>query len=78
MLAALFGNTCDWPKASGDYWQQSRRLLACLALVAPLLLLYEGGMCSGSARKPCVTGRMSGSGSFWTCWASASIFCCRC
>ena len=44
MLAALFGNTCSWPQTSGYYWQQSRRPLTCLAFVAPLLVLYEGGV----------------------------------
>ena len=44
MIAALFGNTCSWPQASGYYWQQSRRPLSCLAFVAPLLVLYEGGV----------------------------------
>jgi membrane protease YdiL (CAAX protease family) len=44
VLATLFGNTCSWPQASGYYWQQSRRPLTCLAFVAPLLLLYEGGV----------------------------------
>src|SRR5262245_105553 len=28
----------------GDYWQQSRRPLASLAFVAPLLLIYEAGI----------------------------------
>ena len=44
MIAALFGNTCSWPQTSGYYWQQSRRPLTCLAFVAPLLVLYEGGV----------------------------------
>jgi hypothetical protein len=44
ILAALFGNTCSWPQTSGYYWQQSRRPLTCLVFVAPLLLLYEGGV----------------------------------
>jgi hypothetical protein len=44
MIAALFGNTCSWPQTSGYYWQQSRRPLTCLAFVAPLLVLYEGGI----------------------------------
>ncbi len=44
MFAALFGNTCSWPEASGYYWQQSRRPLTCLAFVAPLLALYEVGV----------------------------------
>jgi membrane protease YdiL (CAAX protease family) len=32
------------PAVSGDYWQQSRRPLASLAFVAPLLALYEAGV----------------------------------
>ena len=44
MFAALFGNTCSWPEASGYYWQQSRRPLTCLAFVSPLLALYEVGV----------------------------------
>jgi membrane protease YdiL (CAAX protease family) len=44
VFATLFGNTCLWPEASGYYWQQSRRPLTCLAFVAPLLVLYEGGV----------------------------------
>src|SRR5437868_2828088 len=44
VFATLFGNTCIWPQASGYYWQQSRRPLGCLAFVAPLLVLYEGGV----------------------------------
>lgn len=44
VFATLFRNTCTWPEASGYYWQQSRRPLTCLAFVAPLLVLYEGGV----------------------------------
>jgi membrane protease YdiL (CAAX protease family) len=44
LFATLFSNTCIWPQASGYYWQQSRRPLTCLAFVAPLLILYEGGV----------------------------------
>ena len=44
LTAALLSNTTSWPQASGYYWQQSRRPLTCLAFVAPLLVLYEGGV----------------------------------
>ena len=44
MSAALFSNTLAMPEVSGDYWQQSRRPLASLAFMAPLLLLYEVGV----------------------------------
>ena len=33
-----------WRSLALDYWQQSRRPLASLAFVLPLLLLYEGGV----------------------------------
>ncbi len=44
MDATLLGKSSDATPASGYYWQQSRRPLACLIFVAPLLLLYEGGV----------------------------------
>jgi membrane protease YdiL (CAAX protease family) len=44
MVAALFSNAMALPEVSGDYWQQSRRPLASLAFMAPLLLLYEVGV----------------------------------
>ena len=33
-----------WSQAASFYWRQSRRPLASLAFVVPLLLLYEGGV----------------------------------
>lgn len=33
-----------WRRAATDYWQQSQRPLAALALVLPLLVLYEAGV----------------------------------
>ncbi|MEX2141333.1 MAG: CPBP family intramembrane glutamic endopeptidase [Pirellulales bacterium] len=44
MFAALSSHTTTLPEVSGDYWQQSRRPLASLAFMAPLLLLYEIGV----------------------------------
>jgi hypothetical protein len=44
MLAALFSNQADSAEISGDYWHQSRRPLASLTLLAPLLAVYEAGV----------------------------------
>lgn len=44
MFAALTSSKLDLAEISGDYWQQSRRPLASLAFVAPLLVLYEFGV----------------------------------
>lgn len=33
-----------WRAAASEYWRESRRPLASLAMVLPLLLLYEGGV----------------------------------
>ena len=44
MLAAILSNKVAWSEIGGDYWQQSRRPLASLAFVAPLLLVYELGV----------------------------------
>ncbi|MEX0676914.1 MAG: CPBP family intramembrane glutamic endopeptidase [Pirellulales bacterium] len=33
-----------WPHSVSHYWRQSRRPLASLAFVVPLLVLYEGGV----------------------------------
>jgi membrane protease YdiL (CAAX protease family) len=44
LSTGLLANPISWPEASGYYWQQSRRPLTCLAFVAPLLVLYEGGV----------------------------------
>ena len=44
MIATLISNTATQREVSGDYWEQSRRPLASLAFMAPLLLLYEIGV----------------------------------
>jgi membrane protease YdiL (CAAX protease family) len=44
MFATSLSNQGNTAEVSGDYWQQSRRPLASLAFVAPLLLVYEIGV----------------------------------
>jgi membrane protease YdiL (CAAX protease family) len=44
MSSTILSNPTNPAEVSGDYWQQSRRPLASLAFVAPLLLLYEIGV----------------------------------
>ncbi len=44
MFAAILSTPAAVSEVSGDYWQQSRRPLASLAFMAPLLALYETGV----------------------------------
>jgi membrane protease YdiL (CAAX protease family) len=44
MFAAFLSKPAALAEVSGDYWQQSRRPLASLAFMAPLLALYEFGV----------------------------------
>jgi membrane protease YdiL (CAAX protease family) len=44
MFATLFSNPAATADLGGDYWQQSRRPLASLYFVAPLLAIYEAGV----------------------------------
>jgi hypothetical protein len=44
MFATLTSNMAVPREVSGDYWDQSRRPLASLVFMAPLLLLYEAGV----------------------------------
>lgn len=44
MQAAVSGNLIAAVPFRGDYWEQSRRPLASLAFVAPLLAIYEFGV----------------------------------
>ncbi len=44
MIATLFSNPAATRELGGDYWQQSRRPLASLYFVAPLLGIYEAGV----------------------------------
>jgi membrane protease YdiL (CAAX protease family) len=44
MFAAILSKPATLAEISGDYWQQSRRPLASLVFMAPLLGLYELGV----------------------------------
>jgi hypothetical protein len=44
MQAAVSGNLITAVPFRGDYWEQSRRPLASLAFVTPLLAIYELGV----------------------------------
>jgi membrane protease YdiL (CAAX protease family) len=44
MFATLFSSPVAVSEPGGDYWQQSRRPLASLYFVVPLLAIYEAGV----------------------------------
>lgn len=50
MFAAIPSDSDAVREISGDYWQQSRRPLASLAFMAPLLFIYEAGVLVLGAR----------------------------
>ena len=57
-----------------QYWVESRRPLASLVFIAPLLVIYEAGVL--------LLGVQNGADAFMRrlldCWVSGNILCCRC
>ena len=75
MIATLFSNPAAARELGGDYWQQSRRPLASLYFVAPLLAMYEAGVILLGPHA------IRNGADVWLrqlldFWGSASTFCC--